>query len=166
MRCNWFFLCLKQTKICAVIGSFSVRILQWNRFHGNGPTHILFSWSKANIFEIYNQTADKDEYCNFFFFSKTIKRSWKDWKFNVKDFYRLMKKTNILRVSFIILNICKLLMQKLKHTVHFTISQTKSHIINHLLTEYCMGPSVSTLGLHCHGIRVNKFKLYFNWSSL
>ena len=84
---------------------------------------------------------------------------------NLPRFRRLMKKTNILRVSFIILNICKLLMQKLKQAVYFTITNRFPYNKPLILLTEPKGPR-SLRTVHCHDLQPNKFTLYFNWSSL
>ena len=51
VRCNWFLLCQ----------DFAAKPLPWK-----WSKPYTFFWSKANIFKIYNQTANQDEY--FFLF--------------------------------------------------------------------------------------------------
>ena len=79
----------------------------------------------------------------FSFSAKLLKKAEKIE--NLPKFRRLVKKTNILRVSFIILNNCKLLMQKLKQEVHFTVRNRVPY--NKPFTDWALGPSVTTLDL-------------------
>ena len=72
---------------CALIGSFSVGILQY------GPSLVVLFWSKAGKFKICNQNSEKKMWILSFFIAKLPEKA-KKTEFLLR-FQRRMKKTNI-----------------------------------------------------------------------
>ena len=90
------------------IGSFSVVILQYRPFRRG---RVFLFWGKAGNSKFATKTAKKVWRMSFF----KAKLPEKAKRIEILPrFQRLVKKTNILRASFIILKIWKRLMQKLK----------------------------------------------------